>query len=1300
MDPLFQAAIPRVSVHATAPDAPGPWGPSVPTFSFNTRNQPVTGVLRLIPRAATLRVACQDDVVLAPTSAGITTRLELEPVTGATDTIDLHVSAPVAGRWEWKSVSRPDLVRSLRRLSSWEVTPYLLALGARNGVAAASILALPPTGERWRLTLNRPLTRRETLTLHVTLEQAAPPGIGAGREMPPGWRWQLPLVTVPSAAWVDGEVVLHLSGTELTDVRTAGLREDEHGASRKSVAGTGPAEAGVLRVYRYGTAFSPGELPLLVVRGRAVPADRAAREMCDHAWLVTHVEPRGRLLHHFSFRVWNWRQHLVPVRLPAGSQVLAARVDGRWVGRLAPTATRDGVQLGLPVAGGEHLHRLEIVYTSPLDWPIWALSAALEAPAPQLPVAPVSFRRTWRLPPGVAPLTEASVRRLPDALSDSDLGPWWDVPRRVWQSGASWLAALEEPTGSGEWSSHQRQVVEAAETGMRPMAQAGKKDTLGAALERFAVMLSREHVGLVVDGVALRTVNLRPETALTPPTSSAGGGAWQPFWESMGLVYLPAHGAALLTTRRQEEAWQAAGGRGEALSTALDEAVHEAALQGYDRSGRFRAVPAWADGTAADALPAVLADDCADSFGARWTEWEPVAGSAAPQALRVVRHDAVRVLGWALAGLLALLAWRGRRALAARWRFRLLILWLAGAGLAALWLPAGLRDAAAAPALVGVAVALVWYGRWGATATAATPQPPGDPSHKKRLTAGAVATAVAVGLLSVLTAAVPPAQSGAPDSATVLLVPAGPPGSGQQTALVSPELLTRLEELAQRGAAGLRGVVPVSATYDGKLTGTVAEFKAEFQVFNFADRATLTLALGGVELAEGALVDGAAAYPVALAGPQAGYTLEIEGRGPHTVSLPFTARVVETAEHTDLTFTVPKLAQSRLLLTLPSGVQSPTVLSALGAQRAGAAGTGPVRVEADLGRESAVHVRWLAASRSPRAVKLQVREAYLWEVSQPVPTLTGVLHYLPRNGAAGRFAIRLPEGIDVRSVEVRQEGPAPAGASGARLKTWWVAGRDGNRLLQVELQTPITSAAQVTLGLVPRLVVGPKAMLLVLPTPLGAQPTEGFLAYRAPTWETLDRAQYLGVTNIPARTFLQVWGASGMSDLTEPTRAYTFRRTPGGTSALGLVLQMPRPQLVQEVNWNVAAGIRGRTGPGRVANCWEGPDPRRVARASRTDRCRRAGNRRAPLVACREPRAGLAPGGPKPGDRGVAWLGGHSFGSPPGPARPAESHPAPGGWCPARQHDGTGHAGSGAGRGARTASEPGAGAGPGSGDGS
>src|SRR5262249_35600692 len=230
---------------------------------------------------------------------------------------------------------------------------------------AACALAAQPAGERWRLTFARPLTQRVTLTLETPLEKTEkggqkekdnPPLFPPPSALrPPPSSWEVPLVTVLGADRMEGDVALHLAGAELLQVQTAGLRETGRDSpGRPADAGGAAARRDTWRLFCYGRTLAPGELPRLRVAGRPATTDRPAREVCDRSELVSYVEPSGRLLHHFRFRVWHWHQRdwqrdTLSVLLPPGAAVLAARVEGRWLDRVGQREGAGGVEAQLPV---------------------------------------------------------------------------------------------------------------------------------------------------------------------------------------------------------------------------------------------------------------------------------------------------------------------------------------------------------------------------------------------------------------------------------------------------------------------------------------------------------------------------------------------------------------------------------------------------------------------------------------------------------------------------------------------------------------------------------------------------------------------------------------------------------------------------------------------------------------------------------------------------------------------------------------------------------------------------------------
>ncbi len=1156
VDPSYRARVLQASHPASAAEGAGPWGKAVPDEFYVHKEKPVTGKLRLEPHRPRFNARCTGEARLAAGGASLSVRLQLDPVAGSPAAVDLQLSAATAGRWSWSSEGQPGLVRGLRRLPGLGAGCCLLALGARNpleAAAAAATVAAQPAGERWRLTLARPLTRRETVTLETPLPALAEPPAGEAQ------RWDVPLLTVPGAERMEGEMTLHLVGTQLLEVKAAAARE----ARREGPAPrTGPARQDVWRTFRYGPALFPGQLPALGVRGRTLTRDGSSHEVCDRSRLTTYVEPGGRLLHHFRFRVWNWRQGGLQLLLPAGTELLAAKVEGRWVDRLERREAGPALKVELPVPRGANPLHFEVVYTSAGAGPWWSPWARLEAPPPGLPVPPAALERTWRLPPGLLPLSP-SARRLPDPLGPRDREPWWSGVRGAWHAGRSWLAALGPEFAPEAWADGQRRALAEAEERVQ-RGPAGKSWRLGGALERLTADPLRQRGTLVIDATALRAAGVGPAARFTPEAPRSDG---QPsLFDPLGLAYLPCKTGALLTTRRQTELWRAAAGESVPPDGAVAQAVAEAVAHGRDSSGRFQAVTYWlhehdpdADlpGDGAAGGPATLSPD---SFGAAWTEWATMPGGA-EDVLVVVREGGVRALGFTLAGLFCLLAWRGRRGLSRPWRFRLLLAWLAASGLALIWLPAVLRAAAWWPALAGVAVAAL------ACVRAAWRSRSGGAAHGSgsAVRAAKVGTASALGLA--VLALLPPVSSQGPEPYPVLILGGPEDAPARQSVLVAPDLLKKLDEFARRGRP--RGAVLLSALYTGQVVGDRADFTAEFQVYCPAAEANLALPLAGVELKEGALWAGARVYPVAAADPQRGYVIPIRKRGPqpvNTLQLSFSVRVPAAGDGRELRFTVPRAPQSRLVLALPKEARAVQAVSAAGAQGVTPQPGGP-RLEADLGLAPTLLVRWRSQARPPRPRAPEVRETYLWDLRPPVSTLAAVFQYAVGNVPTSSFAVELPEGLDVRTLDVSQVGTPPEGSPPARLRDWRVTGAAGNRHLRVALQAPAIGEVQLTLDLVTRLAAAPGVLRLRLPRPDG-NPVEGALAYIVEGLKSSPRAPALTVFGARTEAFARTWQRLGMGAPAALTWATGFRRQQG-TAMLELVLATPGVEGRQEVDWQV-----------------------------------------------------------------------------------------------------------------------------------
>jgi hypothetical protein len=1186
LSPQYQATA-SATVPPLAPDAPDPdagaarpvmpprsrtpWGKQVADFLFRFRGQPVAGTLQLRSRAMQLRARCSTDIVLASGRAVALVRLELHPEVGAPAHVDLFTSGHSLGRWEWKTVRGSNAVRSVDRLTARDLAPRLASLAACGPLQLATLAALPaPEGEWWRITFAQPLT--ETVTVETAADltgQSGKPNPApavaslAGRQplialtttaaavapvaQAPGSptaerRWEVPLVGVPRAYRLDGRVTLHLAGTDLVRAELRGLQEVSESAKPHefvrppaSLRPLTPSRSSSWRSFRYG----PGPMAL-VLHAQTPDEDRSSEALVDRSWLTTVLDPSGRLVHHFRFHIWNWRQHQLPVRLPAGAQVLAASTDGRWLSRLpAADAIPGGQVMSLPVLGDAVLHRFEIVYATELSpWTMWT---RLEAPAPELPVRSLAFRRVWRLPGSVEPVAAGTLQRMPGSHANDGLG----------------LLSSLTASRVDEELPLQRQAMSDAVARFRKLVPAGQEGQLGNWLENLALNCLRDQPSLLLDTEALREASALAITPVRQPHDA------MPFWETVGLVYVPCRAGPLLTSRERLAAWRAAGQSDNRAPRSIEDAVANAAHRGHDISGRFRTVNDWLRGGDVDPpnapmlAPAGLMPQGIDPEA---SGWEPMAGAEYDASIVVVREGVVPIVGLAVALVLVAGAKLVGGRLPQRWQWRLLLAWVAVGGLALLWLPVTLRGLALWPVVAGVASGLLWClgkGRVrqparsdGSTATTAKALLPA--------TGAVIALAIMVSL---------PGQAAPPAPTIVYLVPAA--GSDdKQAVLAPPELLDQLQALTRRGAAGLRGAVLLSAAYEGRADNQAAQLEARFWAHSFTDETTtVLLPLSNVQLID-ALLDGAAAQPVAVRVPREGYTVDVKGRGLHRIIVRFSVPLPGAAEDRELRLGIPELVRSRLKLDVPTGAGYLQAVEARGAQRVTTDEQG-THLEADLGAVSSVRVRWRRDGQRPRPATISVKEAYYWDLHASSARLLAVLDYAVTKGWETHFQLELPRDLEVLSAEAAGSG----GTAAPPLKEWLVKEEGGSRRLVIDFVGPVTGNVQVTLEMMPRQPFGPSATL-PFPSPIDAQSQRGFLAYHADGLDAVY-ADSRGITGIKreqvaeafAQEFGQLWKAARQEDLRPPTLAYS--RVKGGTLVLTLKAPQSQARGQQDVTWRI-----------------------------------------------------------------------------------------------------------------------------------
>jgi hypothetical protein len=1156
----------KTSAVETVPDGDGPWGKNLPAHFYPYRGlsaetaPPVVGALTLRSRPPQVRAQCTNVVVLSASRAAVDVHLRLEAEQGSPHWVDLYLSAPCVPSasgdpWGWRAERGGVEVREVRRMSGIEAAAALAALGAPDVLNAAVVLAGRPRGECWRVTFARPLRAREPVLLNATLIVK-----------PDDELHEVPLTAVLGASPMDGEATLRLAAAHPLQVESFGLREASPEPSNH-VRGVS-----AWRIFRYSEPAVG-----LTLRGPLQETDRAAEAAVDTAALTIYVRPDGNLEHHFVFRVSHWQQRSLPLQLPLGARMLAYQVDGIWSPRPIPSDDAPGKPVinlpapnRAPESDASSTHRYEVVYTTavPVGW-LWT---RVEAPAPLLPVQPAALQRLWRLPAEFTPLNDGQLRRLPgpgegpaaggDAYKLEGLFRASSVPSPAsW----SWFHQGREEAG-------RRESLSDALLGLRGKTEQTR--SLGAALVDTAVGLRKMRQSLILDAAALKLASVGPEAVIDLKPQAADDAA--PPWKDLGLEAAATRSGWLLTTRRQLEAWRESAG-GSVLSEDVESAALDAARQGRDASGRFQAAPYWVDSAQKENSPFPAPQE--SLF--QWTEWEPLAGAGSAEVLVLTHRTHFEAVGWALGGFLGLsflaLPWRWKRA-----RLGLLLLWLAVSDLGVYWLPSGLQEMARPALLIGCVCALVERLRSGAVLSYSK-NGAGERSHAAPRAAG-------VGALLVLFALITwarPADSVGPAPTTVFIAPGSADAPDQTFVLAPPQLLEQLHALT-----AAPGAVLLKADYNGKIVEGTAEFDAAFQVYCPSDETTtLTLPLDGVQLTSDVLLDGAPVQAAALPSPRTGFTIPVKGRSKtgepaHKVELHFRTPVTGTAEERNLQFTVPRLAQSHLLLRLPKGSAYIQALVKYGVQKPAADGD-PFSLDVELGRVAApLHVRWVVEhpGEAARQPELKLKEAYLWDLRLDSSSLTAFLSYTISPEGTASLAVKVPTELEVLAVTARR----PRDSTPLRLRDWRVGGAGPARALQMDFASPVSGDLEVRLEMAPRS-PWPPSFVLPLPSPILPAPTlpqpsgeaakpgratASFLAYRTDDLE-VDRVDPVGITGIRPEEFAPFWPRSSWPDPRPPVYASTILREDGNhPPVLGLKVRPALPASHAKLDVEVHVGQR------------------------------------------------------------------------------------------------------------------------------
>jgi hypothetical protein len=190
-------------------------------------------------------------------------------------------------------------------------------------------------------------------------------------------------------------------------------------------------------------------------------------------------------------------------------------------------------------------------------------------------------------------------------------------------------------------------------------------------------------------------------------------------------------------------------------------------------------------------------------------------------------------------------------------------------------------------------------------------------------------------------------------------------------------------------------------------------------------------------------------------------------------------------------------------------------------------------------------------------------------------------------GSLPQIRFALPEGLDVRQVELAGRPGPSATLSAPAIRQWDIVGKDATRQLVIDFVQPVAGSATLLIEMIPRLTLAPGEWLLRLPAPLVGTSTAGILAYRVDGMETSSSAQNLSVgTVIPPALLAERWAKlalreTGVRDTTlrEPaaaTKILNFRRT-SPAAALGLTVQPTRPAAQVDASWKIGAHVADLT---------------------------------------------------------------------------------------------------------------------------
>lgn len=1113
-------------------------------FYFAFRQTPVQGAIKLAPQRSVLQARTQQQVIMSPEFTRVKANVTIEPIVGQPKYVDLFFSD--SGRQPWQIAAKGADITRKERLPLGEVAFVGLRLGAPHPLARAFGTLLTPRGPVWRVHFREPLSKSVEL---IAQQEIPVPNIGLVGTPPPmlavdyGFgliarsvltrierEWRVPVVVPLDAARVEGEVSLQPLGTAITGVQPRGM-------DTATVSGV-PSQT-FARLFRFKNATLL-DVPTLRVTANRRQSDDTTQAILDVAEMTTSLDSAGSVLHHFRASVWNWRARDFRLVLPVESTIVAARLNQIDLDRLPRRASAEGLEVLIPMSQEAGPQTVEVTYQSASNSWFGPLGSVISAPLPKLPLRPLLVERAIRLGPDWLPLRQEELYSL------DRRAPAQEAMRSAWRAGDGMFEEIS-PSVEPSWIERQRLSLLGAEGALR---RAGNREiSLAEAFSKLLDDPKLDNVGIVLDRTAMRGLGLTPKSTVALRVDGS-----RPFWENLGLFYVPTPHAALLTSQARAALWAPSIRKANETGTLVNAAVAVGFMFGQDSSGQFTAVDYWqrtesaAGFSGAHLLPSESKYD-------GMTLWRPIIGRANDDSIILVRSARVR----AMSVLLALAV--GGACVVLRSCFSVVLLfrcvWLAlticALGLVAA--PLSIRELALAPLAIALAMLADCYWRLARNHNVRP-----APLRPSRSTQNVVKASLVLAVISTISAwGLCRAQE--PETKVAYVI--GAETDRDARAFVRPELLRWLNAQEQQLQPAFSDAVFLSARYQGRWGEHAVVMAAEYELITFRDEDTLIVPLTGVDLLEGSFLDGDSILPIVAPAGKLGYQIFVPTKGRHRLTLPFHAHPQPSGE---LRFSGPMTPCSSLQLTFAPAVDKPRLIRGWGedALRRDIKTGGQV-LEAQLGGEPTIQIQRIAAAPSVPITPPKVREFYFWDLRLTHHSAQAILAYRSAHEVE-QMEVQIPNGLEVRSVDLAETGPGqPAGA----IKTWRIISRDASRILQIELLQPLVGSFQVLLGMTPRWHKAAGHFELSLPLPLHSELIDGMMGFRVDSSDAATKGQFLSLAAESSEGFIKEWSTLSQRAVGLPLHAFKFVRAANNaaSAAFEVAPATDKPHVQSEVMW-------------------------------------------------------------------------------------------------------------------------------------